>query len=71
MYYPEYMGETTPSEPVHSAAGTRDFLQIAETIVEMALRSVGGRYAHVYRIDGDDAEPRCVASAEPDAARHS
>jgi signal transduction histidine kinase/ActR/RegA family two-component response regulator len=71
VYYPEYMGETTPSEPVHSAAGTRDFVQIAETIVEMALRSVGGRYARVYRLDGDGAEPRCVASAEPDAARRS
>src|SRR4029077_11659339 len=71
VYYPEYMGETTPSEPVPGAAGTRDFVQIAETIVEMALRSIGGRYARVYRVDGDGVEPRCVAFAEPGAARRS
>ena len=62
------MGETTPSGAGREDTGTRDFIQIAGTIAGLALRSVGGRYARVYRIEGTAAELRCVASAEPDDA---
>ena len=68
VYYPDSMGEPTPSALGIEPEGTRAFLQASERIVRLALRSVGGRYARVYRIDPDGSASACVASADPDDA---
>jgi signal transduction histidine kinase/ActR/RegA family two-component response regulator len=65
VYYPEFMGDPTPSALGSEPAGPRAFIQASERIVGLALRSIGGRYARVYRIDPDQREPRRVASADP------
>jgi len=68
MYYPESMGEPTPSALGSEPLGTHAFIQASEKIVGLALRSLGGRYARVYRIDAERSATGCVASAEPDDA---
>ena len=68
MYYPESMGEPTPSALGSEPGGTHAFIQASERIVGLALRSLGGRYARVYRIDAERSATGCVASAEPDDA---
>src|SRR6266851_395986 len=68
MYYPESMGEPTPSALGSEPGGTHAFIQASERIVGLALRSLGGRYARVYRIDAERSATGCVAAAEPDDA---
>src|SRR6266851_303809 len=68
MYYPEPMGEPTPSALGSEPGGTHAFIQASERIVGLALRSLGGRYARVYRIDAERSATGCVASTEPDDA---
>src|SRR5229473_3465860 len=68
MYYPVSMGEPTPSALGSEPGGTHAFIQASERIVGLALRSLGGRYARVYRIDAEHSATGCVASAEPDDA---
>ena len=65
VYYPESMGDPTPSALGSEPAGPRAFIQASERIVGLALRSIGGRYARVYRIAPDQREPGRVASADP------
>ena len=64
VYYPESMGDPTPSALGGEPAGPRAFVQASERIVGLALQSIGGRYARVYRIDPDRSAPACVASIE-------
>src|SRR5258708_13635189 len=68
MYVPEPMVEPTPSALGSEPGGTHAFIQASERIVGLALRSLGGRYARVYRIDAERSATGCVASAEPDDA---
>src|SRR6266481_4090038 len=68
MYYPESMGEPTPSALGSEPLGTHAFIQASEKIVGLALRSLGGRYARVYRIDAERSATGCMAFAEPDDA---
>jgi signal transduction histidine kinase/CheY-like chemotaxis protein len=62
------MGEPTPSALGIEHAGTRDSIQADAQIAGLALGSLGGRHARIYRVDGDPAAFRCVASAGRDAA---
>jgi signal transduction histidine kinase/CheY-like chemotaxis protein len=62
------MGEPTPSALGSEPAGTREFTEASERVVGLALRSVGGRYARVYRLDEDQGAPRRIAAAGPDDA---
>ena len=61
------MGEPSPSPLGGEPAGTRDIIPALERIAALALRSIGGRYARVYRFDASPTEPVCLASAEPEA----
>src|SRR5260370_31213529 len=62
---PDYVGDPRPAARGSEPAGPRAFIQASERVVGLALRSISGRYARVYRIDPDQREPGRVASADP------
>jgi hypothetical protein len=69
------MGPSDESTPRAAMTGAADLALAAERMAAAALRFIGGRQVHLYRIDASGA-PACVATApggaiEADVARRA